>query len=287
MPVTGGLLLLIRRASVGALLLLIPASGCVPTFRAPSVERTLTVDGAARSYRLHVPRGYRPENPAPLLVLLHGHGASGAQIERSTKMSAKADTESFIAVYPDGSGSPHSWQARDVTFIARLIQALRKQYNIDAKRIYVAGHSNGGTMAYRLGVELDTLLAGIGVSAGLLPAQLAEIPARSPVTLVAVHGKSDATVPYDGRSNSLSVPLSVSDWAKRDGCNPMPIDVAITPGKVVRRTYERCSSGSTVVLITLSDLTHRWPGDAKGSDEDFGFSATDEMWSVFKSHPKK
>jgi polyhydroxybutyrate depolymerase len=240
-----------------------------------------------RTYRLHLPRGYRTDRPAPLLVLLHGHGASGAQIERSTKMSAKADQEGFIAVYPDGSGSPHSWQVRDVAFIAQLIQELRKEYSVDPNRIYVAGHSNGGTMAYRLGIELDTLVAGIGVSAGLLPEQLAAVPARSPVTLVAVHGKSDTTVPHDGRSSSLSVPLSVSTWASRDGCDPAPTDVAITPDKVVRRTYDGCKSGSTVILVTLTDLTHRWPGDAKGSDEDFGFSATDEMWSVFKSHPKR
>jgi polyhydroxybutyrate depolymerase len=278
---------LIRRAGAAALTTLTLSSGCVPLVRTLSVERSISVDGTMRTYRLHVPRGYRPDRPIPLLVLLHGHGASGAQIERSTKMSAKADQEGFIAVYPDGSGQPHSWQPRDISFIAQLIQQLRQEYNIDSKRIYIAGHSNGGSMAYRLGVELDTLVAGIGVSAGLLAEQLATLQSRSPVTLVAVHGKSDTTVPYDGRGNSLSAPLSVSAWAKRDGCNLRPTDVALTPNKVVRRSYDGCEDGSAVILVTLTDLTHRWPGDAKGSDEDFGFSATDEMWSVFKSHPKK
>jgi polyhydroxybutyrate depolymerase len=263
------------------------SSGCVLLNRTPSPERSISVDGTLRTYRLHVPRGYRPDRPIPLLVLLHGHGASGAQIERSTMMSAKADKEGFIAVYPDGSGLPHSWQSRDVSFIAQLIQQLRRQYNIDSKRIYIAGHSNGGSMAYRLGVELDTLVAGIGVSAGLLSDQLAALPARSAVTLVAVHGRSDTTVPYDGRGNSLSVPSSVRTWAKRDGCNSAPIDLALVPNKVIRRTYEGCEGSSAVELVMLADLTHRWPGDAKGSDEDFGFSATDEMWSVFKNHPKQ
>lgn len=289
----------LRLATFASLLATIPLA-CWPLRGTRTSSESIVVNGVARTYRIHVPGSYRAGTPAPLVLLLHGHGASGAQIERSTGMSAKSDKEGFIAVYPDGHGSPRSWQvldgpigrSQDAVFIEQLIGALQKLYTIDKRRIYVAGHSNGGMMAYRLGVDLDTLVAGIGVSAALLPRQYAADAKPVPVTLVAVHGKSDNVVLYDGRSDErtgqyLSVPASVQTWAKRNGCDSTPNDVALAGGKVVHRNFSGCAGGSAVTLIAIADLTHRWPGDAKGSTEDEGVSATDEMWAVFQAHPKQ
>ena len=270
-----------------------------------TAERSIVVNGATRTFSVHLPPTYhRRRGPLPLLVLLHGHGSSGIKIERSTGMSYKADDERFIAVYPDGRGKPRGWQVfddssgrnDDVAFISQLIDTLKKLYAVDEKRIYIAGHSNGGMMAYRLGVDLADEIAGIGVSAGLLGKSFAgDNPGARPVTLVAFHGKADRTVPYDGgegdmnyRPGYLSAPASVDSFARRDGCEGAA-KTSRTDGNVVEMSYSGCDGGSAVVFVTVNNLSHKWPGDRHG----FGLlvdrtnvNATDEMWEIFKAHPK-
>jgi len=43
-----------------------------------------------------------PDSTFPLVIVLHGGGASGPQFESVSKLSIKADSESFTVVYPDG-----------------------------------------------------------------------------------------------------------------------------------------------------------------------------------------
>ena len=218
-------------------------------------------------------------------------------------MSDKADNETFMAVYPDGRGDPRGWRVfddstganGDVAFISQLIDTLEKLYAVDPKRVYVAGHSNGGMMAYRLGIALSEKIAGIGVSAALLGRQFAGQITTSPVTLVAIHGKADNIVPYDGsdgdyryRAGFLSAPESVEDFARRNGCNGSLVTTRAN-GNVLEKTYSGCDHGSAVVFVTVNDLTHRWSGDRHGFGKviDRGdLVATDEMWRVFRDHPK-
>src|SRR6266567_6640825 len=143
-------------------------------------EHVLTIDGVKRTYRLHVPVGYDAAKPWPLVFVLHGMGGNGKGMEALTGMSAKADAEHFIAVYPDAIGSPTRWNAGinpdiprvpgddDVKFLTAVIDRLEKELHVDGKRIYVCGFSSGGIMSYRLGAELSGRLAAIGVVSGTI-----------------------------------------------------------------------------------------------------------------------
>ncbi len=280
--------------------------GCAGAITNPgSTRESVTVNGIIRHYDVHLPAGYKSRHAVPLVILLHGHGSSGSRIERSTGMSLKADQENFIVAYPYGLGSPTGWQVldrqpgvnNDVAFIDALIDTLQKLYAIDPKRIYIAGHSNGAMMAYRLGVVMPERIAAIGVVAGLMPRALTRIsPAPAiPVSVVAVHGKADRIVPYDGRigerdwSNEfLSVPASLSYWARRNRCG-QPTDSVSHGTNLIQRTYSACDSSTAVKLFTLADGTHKWPGDRKGflmipvHDD---ISATDQLWEFFRTHQK-
>ena len=281
------------------------AAGCAAAGTNPgTAEQTIVVNGVVRHYSLHLPKSYRyRRGPMPLVVLLHGHGSSGIKIERSTGMSDKADKESFIAAYPDGRGDPRGWQVfddaagnnEDVAFIGQLIDTLKKLYAVDPKRVFVAGHSNGGMMAYHIGVAIPEKVAGIGVSAALLGKTFATTTLATPVTLVAIHGKADNVVPYDGSDGDLpyhagylSAPASVETFARRDGCDGAS-EKTRANGNVVEKTYSGCDNGSAVVFVTVNDLTHKWSGDRHGLGNiiDHGdLLATNEMWNVFKDHPK-
>lgn len=296
-----------------ALAMSLAVAGCAALSVLPSRSHVhdLTVGREMRDYILHVPKSYDRDRPTPLVILLHGHGARAQTFERSTGMSGNADKNGFIVAYPQALGSPSVWHtgvdgsARidDVAFIRILIDSISSDYNIDPSRIYVAGHSNGAFMAYRVGSALSSTVAAIGISAGSIGritshGDTLRIGAPStPVSVIAFHGKADQTVPYDGGAEEdgprriVSAPQSIHFWVNGDGCSAKPATTVLDQGNVIRDDYTECRAGSEVVLYTIVDGTHKWPGDDAPWWELWGHashavSATDAMWSFFKAHPK-
>ena len=90
-------------------------------------------------------------------------------------LRTQADSNNFILAYPQGiirSKSSTEWDPdtdtdnindSDLEFIKKLINQISSSYNIDATRIYVAGYSNGGMMAYGLGCKRSHLITAVGV----------------------------------------------------------------------------------------------------------------------------
>jgi poly(3-hydroxybutyrate) depolymerase len=60
----------------------------------------VTVDGKEREATVHVPAGLSAGTPAPVVIVLHGTGGSGANFYESAGWVAKAEAEKFVAVFP-------------------------------------------------------------------------------------------------------------------------------------------------------------------------------------------
>src|SRR4051812_44230953 len=74
------------------------------------------VVGGARPVTVHVPPGYDPAVPAPLVILLHGYGATGLIQSLYFGMEAVAPERGFIYAYPDGTRNVEGmqfWNATD------------------------------------------------------------------------------------------------------------------------------------------------------------------------------
>lgn len=56
------------------------------------IRRTVTHDHRARSYLLHIPRGYHPERPTPAVLVFHGGLSNAENMRQTTKMHVVADT---------------------------------------------------------------------------------------------------------------------------------------------------------------------------------------------------
>eukprot|EP01043_Picozoa_sp_COSAG02_P014007 COSAG02_NODE_569_length_20206_cov_5.631223_10_plen_372_part_00 len=82
-----------------------------------TVVQSLISSEQNRTYRLHLPRGYEPHHPAPLVLAFHGFKNTAADEEQSVGLSALSDSEGFIVVYPEGEDgclaqpSWRSWNA--------------------------------------------------------------------------------------------------------------------------------------------------------------------------------
>jgi polyhydroxybutyrate depolymerase len=271
----------------------------------------LTSGGRERTYVLRIPPSYTGQKPLPLVLLLHGRGSRGEQVERYSAMGDKADAEGFILACPDALGDPSTWnaglsggmlgRADDVGFLRDLIDDLSKKLSVDPERIYVAGHSSGAMMSYRLASELSERIAAIGVVAGSVGVRgprggVRTIPEpEHPVSVIAFHGTADRLVPYDGGASSelgvsfLSVAESMAFWAKHDGCAAEPRRETSQGGNVITETYSGGKGGSAVVLYTIVGGNHMWPGmrgAALLSPAKEEVSATDLMWDFFTRHPR-
>ncbi|QDT55524.1 Oxidized polyvinyl alcohol hydrolase precursor [Caulifigura coniformis] len=276
--------------------------------------RKLSVDGRERSYLVHVPEAYSRERATPVVLVLHGARTNGLITIAVTGMNAKSDQAGFIAVYPNGTGSDPFlyWNAGqrssqivrenpdDVKFIRLLLDDLGAVLNVDQKRVFAAGMSNGGMMCYRLAAELSDRIAAIAPVAGTMAIPTAR-PGR-PVSVLHFHGTADNVVQYNGRNSGALQPLkSVSDsieyWRIVNGCAAKPVvsdlpDRDRSDGTTVRRTqYPPGNDAAEVVLYAVQNGGHTWPGQKSLlptlGKSTLDISANDLMWEFFERHSMK
>lgn len=243
-------------------------------------------------------------------------------IENWTNFSSKADEEEFIVVYPNGLLSilnhpgldelellsmfiaqqyPPNWiygdnSVDDVGFIRDIIQKMQSEYNIDTDKIYVAGVSNGADMTYCLGSALSDIVAAISPVAGYLAIKNPQdeeyniIPdPENPVSVIVFHGTEDY---YETDEYSLGVNESVQFWVEKNNCNPIPEITVSESGNIITRTYSGGDEDTEVILYTIVNGTHTWPGNDYPPDNPLHdpineISATDLIWEFFKAHPKQ
>jgi phospholipase/carboxylesterase len=182
-------------------------------------------------YAAHVPPG---EGPHPALVLLHGWGANAQDLLglAPTIHGGKALVlcPQGPTVVPFGGGmSGYGWfplvpgQPPDVESFLRAAASLRsflamaaERYPIDRERTAVAGFSQGGMMAYELGLREPERFAGLAALSAWLPEQLAQELPRRPehegFPVLVVHGRQDAVIPVERARESREQlrPLGVS-----------------------------------------------------------------------------
>ncbi len=218
-------------------------------------NRTIDFGSKARSYLLHIPPGYDPAKPAALVLVYHGISLDAEEMVRITGFSQQSDESGFLVVYPNGTGARQSWnggmccgeaaqkKTDDVGFTRALIDQLSAELNVDQKRVYATGFSNGAFMAYRLACDLADRIAAIA-PVGAAPGVQSCDPAR-PVPLIHFHGDHDRLNPYEGVVTSsglefIGVEQGIADWVELNGCSTIPEET--TEGYVVHRVYGSCEA---------------------------------------------
>jgi polyhydroxybutyrate depolymerase len=197
---------------------------------------------AARPYDSNVPASYHGQ-PTPLLILLHGFGQNGFVQNAYFGLNAASETHGFLLAFPDGTQNSQGqrfWNATDaccdlentgvddVAYINAVIDDMEKQYNVDKKRVYLTGHSNGGFMSHRMACDASPRLAAIASLAGAVWKDATRCNPTQPVSVLEIHGDADDMVPYNGTADTPSATETVATWAAKNGCTGSLTDTGET-----------------------------------------------------------
>ncbi len=261
---------------------------------------------AARPYNFHVPSGYDETKATPLVIMLHGYSASGVIEEVYFQLTATSDAQTFLYAYPDGTKDPKNnlfWNADDaccdfysirvddVAYVNAIIDDVSSKYDVDPKRIFVVGHSNGAFMSHRLACDSSDRIAAIASLAGAVWDDPSKCNPSSKISVLDIHGNADPTIAYDGGivAGGGSYPSelqTMSTWAAKNGCTgaltptgqTYDLDSTLAGNETVESAYAGCPSGVDVKLWTIQGGAHV-PGLITPT---WG----DSIWAFFKSHPK-
>jgi polyhydroxybutyrate depolymerase len=293
----------------------VESAGChaAETPEVTDQRNSLAVAGASRQYLLSTPPAH--QLPDPLVVDFHGYGEGDQTESLTTQFGALGQHDGFLAVFPNGHGTPVHWDTStrasnpDLRFVASLLAHLEATQCIDKARIYATGLSQGAFMTSTVACAMSGSFAAFAPVDGVqLPAYC---PAKRPAPILAFHGTADPILHFNGglgravlkddltvdpkplpklpaaRLDGPGYPAHVRAWAKRDGCGATHTDTKLSP-HVIQRVYP-CPPGTAVEFDIIVGGGHSWPG-SRLSQELSRFvgnttteiNATDAIWTFFQ-----
>jgi dienelactone hydrolase len=289
---------------------------------------TLVPPSAARK----MAHGHR----VPLVLMLHGSSGTGEQFLLHSGWSQKAAREGFVVAYPtgltylvtdespprrntkwnsfdlpdeiDSTATPPGWPrgsvfpADDVGFLRALIANTRSKLRIDARRVYVAGFSDGGQMCSRAGIQMSDVVAAVACNAGFLKDEHHPVlPNPNIPTLLAIGNRDEhiltraqsvdpslQEVPLDpptldrAFSDTFTVTLAslqLADHPRREIVRPHTTTLVwATPlaGNPFR---------NTLTFMGLDDVEHNYP-NGKPSRNPNLINMPNIAWTFFRANPK-
>lgn len=286
---------------------------------------TLEHGGMTREYWLHDPRKGKVGELRPLIIVLHGGGGKADRFDgmtgRDASFDALADREDLLVAYPqgykkqwnDGREIPNvaaqEMNLDDVGFISALIDEMIKRHDVDPKRVYATGPSNGGHMSNRLACDLSEKIAAVGIVIGNMPVKMVDkCKPENSVSVLIMNGTADPLVPFNGgtvhlmgmeRGEDISTAKTFDFWLKQAGFQHGPANIKpeelpdADPNdktRVTRQDYK--GEKAEVVLYTVDGGGHTWPGGRQYFFESVvgrvshDINATETIWNFFKANPK-
>jgi polyhydroxybutyrate depolymerase len=193
-------------------------SSAVPRLSGALTKGAITVAGLTRTYSTYVPRELA--KGAPLVVVMHGAGENGARmrIETGYGFERLADERGFAVVYPNAyegywdvctiaeDVSANGLNIDDVGFLIGMVDKLGSEISVDPGRVFAAGSSRGGFMAFRLALEAPSRFRAVAAVSANVPSPenfKCKPAGQGTPSVMIMNGTDEPLVPFDGGSVSL------------------------------------------------------------------------------------
>lgn len=171
--------------------------------------------GRAMPYELFVPSTYDSTTPTPLIVALHGLGSNPRQVIRYQGLTEFAEARGYIVVAPmgystggwygslghgriptrgDSTIGPDNHGALSEEDVLNVLGIVRQEFNIDANRIFLFGHSMGGGGSYHIAMEHPRLFRALAVAAPAIYSSPDSLRLIRALPVIVVQGDADRLV---------------------------------------------------------------------------------------------
>ncbi len=240
-------------------------------FATPAVAEALislpTADGLRQAIVLPAPK----TGPSPTIIVLHGATMSAEKMKRNSGFAEAGAEYGFTVVFPEAKAN--RWNdARggdshpdDVGFLNALAHQLIESQIADPKRLYIAGISNGGLMAFTLICQKGAPFAGIATIVAALPAALEQdCQPPKPLAVIMMNGTADPFMPFGGGRSGLfgrhgtvlGAEKTATLFAKAEGCTgqsetKLPKIDPSEPTHIKLIVEQGCAAGASVRLYEV------------------------------------
>ena len=170
------------------------------------------------AFRLFIPKPFKPDQPIPLVIALHGAGGNEHLFFEGYGLGIvlqEAQKRGWAVIAPRAE--------MHLAHVGATLEAAQKLLPIDPKRIYLMGHSMGGAHSFAAIAQFPDQFRAVVIFAGAgLPSQ---VPPDLPILLTV--GEQELEMLKNTLMNAYrrlqGLNLKTLDYKKYDGCDHLMI----------------------------------------------------------------
>ena len=276
--------------------------------------KEIQMNGHTRRYLMAEPKDQVAATP--VLFVFHGGGGTAVHAARMG-FSKRARELGYLVVYPDGvdrhwndgrtDHPKYDPTIDDLGFVKRILEDIEREYNVDSRRIYATGPSNGGMMSHMVGIRLSDRFCAVAPMIGGIPRNLdPPFNPEHPVSVLIIQGTEDPLVPYDGGPVTVgrkthgqveSTDRALELWREHNKCDESGTTTAMPDPEpdgcsTTKTVWSGGTEGAEVILYRVEGGGHTVPGGFQYLPKSIigvlsnDFDAVDEIFEFFGRHSK-
>jgi polyhydroxybutyrate depolymerase len=202
-------------------------------------------------YMVKTPVNYNATIAHPLLMVYAPARTNRYESEDFMHLTQEATAAGFIVAYADH----RTMTPKTIEELAEIPELIEKKWCIDKKRIFLTGHSDGGTAAMAIAFLKGTQhipAAIVPSAAGIRGEDLKAYQCPNPLPVMIMHSSQDRHFPGYGKE-------ALQWWAVCNGCD-ITSPVKDAEGCV---TYRGCQDNVTTRYCEGTGTHSEWPGNNK------------------------
>lgn len=267
--------------------------------KAQIITDSILVEGHYRSFHY---KNLGDNKKSNLMFVMHGSGGNGLDMLNTTKrLEERANAEHLLVVYPNGyqnywnecrkaaTSTANIENINENAFFEKMIAYFKSKYDINSKKVFAAGMSGGGHMAYKLALTMPEKIRAIAAVVANLPdtSNMDCIEVKRPISVMIINGTEDPLNRYNGGmmvSGNVtfgyvrSTERTFNYWATLAGYTGQPAketlpDTDPGDGRTIERYTYKKNGKPEVTLLKVIGGKHDYPKD---------IDVYEEVWEFFK-----